>query len=66
MLTYNMTHVRNTSGRPLLSSALHKLFCTPLKHSVTADVLPNITPHFSRITDFYLSLLLEFFELFNL
>lgn len=57
---FNTAHVRNTSGRPLLSSALHKLFCTHMNHGVVADALSTLTPHFARITDFCFSLLLLF------
>lgn len=61
-----MTHVTNRSGRPLLSSALHKLFCTHPNCKVTSNVLPNVICYFSRIIAFYFSLLLKFFEPFHL
>lgn len=61
MLTFNMTRTTNRSGRPLLGSALHKLFCTHPNCKV--NVLPNIIRYFSRIIAFYFSLLLKFLEL---
>lgn len=63
MLTFNVTRVTNRSGRPLLSSALRKLFCTHPNRKVTSNVLPNIICYFSRIIAFYFSLLLKFLEL---
>lgn len=66
MLAFNMTRVTNRSGRPLLSSALHKLFCTHPNRKVTPNVLPDIIRYFSRIIAFYFSLLLKFLELFHL
>lgn len=66
MLTFNTTCVTSRSGRPLLSSALGKLFCTHPNRKVTSDALQNIICYFSKIIAFYFSLLLKFFELFHL